>query len=136
MRSMKIFCAMPSNCRHKTLYCPRCADALRVFADPVLPQDIQLRRCRHCDGIWLNRGQMRRYKEYKQKTRRQKMGKEGIAAKLPEVYADPKAWVVTGTKGIFAYPRGEEADDDVVEKSLGGAVKLVLQSLVRMILGI
>ena len=44
------------------------------------------------------------------------MGKDVIAAKLPEVYANPKAWVVTGTKGIFAYPRGEAADNDVVEK--------------------
>ena len=101
-----------------------------------MPQDIQLQRCRHCDGIWLNRGQLRRYKDFQQKTRRQKMGKDAIAAKLPEVYADPKAWVVTGTKGIFAYPRGEEANDDVVARSLGGAAKLILQSLVRMILGI
>ena len=120
----------------KTLYCPRCADELHVFADPILPPDVQLQRCRHCDGIWLNRGQLRRYKNYQQKTRQQKMGSEAIAAKLPEVYADPKAWVVTGTKGIFAYPRGEEANDDVVAKSLGDAAKLILQSLARMILGI
>jgi Zn-finger nucleic acid-binding protein len=46
----------------KTLYCPRCADELDRFADPILPKEIQLRRCRHCDGSWLNRGQFRRYK--------------------------------------------------------------------------
>ena len=120
----------------KTLYCPRCADELRVFADPILPPDIVLQRCRHCDGIWLNRGQLRRYKDYQQKTRQQKMGSTAIAAKLLQVYADPKAWVVTGTKGIFAYPRGKEADDDVVEESLGAAVKIILPSLARMILGI
>jgi Zn-finger nucleic acid-binding protein len=126
----------PIKLPQKTIYCPRCADELRVFADPILPQDIQLQRCRHCDGIWLNRGQLRRYKDFQQKTRLQKMGKDAIAAKLPEVYANPKAWVVTGTKGIFAYPRGEEANDDVVARSLGDVVKLILQSLVRMILGI
>jgi Zn-finger nucleic acid-binding protein len=120
----------------KTLYCPRCADELHVFADPILPPEVQLQRCRHCDGIWLNRGQLRLYKEYQQKTRRQKLGADAIAVKLPEIYADPKAWVVTGTNGIFAYPRGVEANEEVVEKSIGGAVKLVLESLVRMVLGI
>ncbi len=120
----------------KTLYCPRCADELRIFADPILPKEIQLFRCRHCDGIWLNRGQFQRYKKYQKGTRAAKMGKEKVAAKLPEVYADPKSWVVTGTKGIYAYPRGEEENDDLVGKSFGGGAKLVLQSLVRMILGI
>ena len=120
----------------KTLYCPRCADTLDLFADPILPQDIELRRCRHCDGIWLNRGQFRRYKEYQKNTRAKKMGGAKWVAALPRVYADPKSWVVTGTKGIFAYPRGGEENDDLVGKSLADAARVVLQSLMRMILGI
>lgn len=120
----------------KTLYCPRCADALHVFADPILPKDIQLLRCRHCDGIWLNRGQFHRYKDFQKGTRSVKMGKEAIVAKLPEAIANPKSWVLTGTKGIYAYPSGEEERDDLLGKSLGDSAKLVLQSLVRMILGI
>lgn len=119
----------------KTLYCPRCADELRQFADPVLPQEIRLWRCRHCDGIWLNRGQFRRYKDYQKRTRAAKMGRKKIAAKLSGVYADPKSWVVTGTGGIYAYPRGED-EDDLIGKSFGDAAKLVLLSLVRMIFGI
>lgn len=120
----------------KTLYCPRCADELRVFADPVLPKEIQLERCRHCDGIWLNRGQFHRYKDFQKATRAEKMPMETIAAKLPEVYANPKSWVVTGTKGIFAYPRGEEEGEELIGKSFTAAAKLVLQSLVRMVLGV
>jgi Zn-finger nucleic acid-binding protein len=120
----------------KTLYCPRCADELHVFADPILPKDIQLLRCRHCDGIWLNRGQFHRYKDFQMSTRAAKMEKEAIVYMLPEVYANPKSWVVTGTKGIYAYPRGEEEEEPSVKESLGNAVKLILQSLVRMILGI
>jgi hypothetical protein len=66
-----------------------------------------------------------------------KMSEERIVAKLPEVYANPNSWVVTGTKGIYAYPRGEEDDSAVlVAKSFGSAAQLVLQSLVRMILEI
>jgi Zn-finger nucleic acid-binding protein len=120
----------------KTMYCPRCADELAVFADPILPADIQLCRCRHCDGLWLNRGQFRRYKEYQRNTRQRKMPAAKIAAKLPEVYADPNYWVVTGTKGIFAYPRGVEADQDAADASIKGAAKLALKNLFRMILGI
>ena len=87
---MKICCATGSSCRKKTLYCPRCADELQIFADPILPKEIQLRRCRHCDGIWLNRGQFRRYKNYQRGTRasRRWATKKSIA-KLPQVYADP-----------------------------------------------
>jgi Zn-finger nucleic acid-binding protein len=120
----------------KTLYCPRCADELNIFADPILPAEIQLRRCRHCDGIWLNRGQFQRYKNYQKSARKQKMGGEEVIARLPDVYADTKSWVVTGTKGIFAYPRGGEENQEVVQTSLANAAKLVLQSLARMILGI
>ena len=120
----------------KTLYCPRCADELAVFADPILPKDIQLQRCRHCDGLWLNRGQFRRYKEYQQGTRKKKMSGAKIAAKVPEVYADPKSWVVTGTKGIFAYPRGDDANEELADASLKGAMKSALQSFIRMVVGV
>lgn len=120
----------------KTLCCPRCADELDIFADPILPKEIQLRRCRHCDGLWLNRGQFRRYKEYQKSTRLKKMSGEKFAAKLPQVYADPKSWVMTGTQGIFAYPRCAEEDDELPDQSIKGAVKLVLQTLARMILGV
>jgi Zn-finger nucleic acid-binding protein len=119
----------------KTLYCPRCADELALFADPILPKEIQLRRCRHCDGLWLNRGQFRGYKEYQQSTRLRKMSDAKIVAKLPQIYADPSSWVVTGTSGIFAYPRGTDEDDDLADQSITGAAKLVLQSLARLILG-
>lgn len=120
----------------KTLYCPRCADELAIFADPMLPADIELQRCRHCDGIWLNRGQFRRYKNFQKKVRREKMGKEEIVAKIPEVYADTSSWVTTGSRGIFAYPRGREENFDIVPTSFADAAKLVLRSLARMVLGI
>ena len=120
---------------NKTLYCPRCADELAVFADPVLPKDIQLRRCRHCDGLWLNRGQFRRYKEFQQGTRRRRMAGAKLVAKLPEVYADPKSWVVTGTKGIFAYPQGSDTSEESTDASITDAMTSALQSFLRMVVG-
>jgi hypothetical protein len=64
------------------------------------------------------------------------MGAEAIVREIPEVYQNPKSWVVTGTKGIFAYPQGIEESHETVRDTLSGACKLVLQSLVRMVLGI
>ena len=134
---MKISYAKRCCCRKRHSTARAAPTRCRYLPDPILPKEIQLQRCRHCDGIWLNRGQFHRYKDYQRGTRAVKMSEEKIVAKLPEVYANPKSWVVTGTKGIYAYPRGEEDDGaDLVAKSFGSTAKLVLQSLVRMILGI
>ena len=64
------------------------------------------------------------------------MDKPTIVRKLPEAMADPKAWVLTGTKGIYAYPRREEQRDETVKQSLAGAAKLIVETLVRAILGL
>jgi len=75
------------------------------FRRPILPKDIQLHRCPRCDGIWLNRGQFRRYKEFQKHTRARKLGAAAAVAKLPAAYQNPKSWIVTGTKGIFLSAR-------------------------------
>ena len=64
------------------------------------------------------------------------MGAAAVVRKIPEVYQDPKSWVVTGTQGMFAYPQRLESDKGPIEETLGGAFRLVLQTLVRMALGI
>jgi len=120
----------------KTLYCPRCTARLLLPNDPTLPADLQLRRCMKCDGIWLNRGQFTKFKAQQQKVRTSKLGAEIHEQKLLEVMQDPKAWVVTGTQGMFAYPRGEEENVDTIQDSVKNAAKLVLQTLARMLIGI
>ena len=126
----------PAEPMKKTLYCPRCTARLQTCRDPLLPEDLQFQRCQRCDGIWLNRGQFSRYKGYQKKTRREKMGAETIVQKIPEMYQNSKSWVVTGTQGIFAFPQGAEEKERAVESTLGGAFRLILQTLVRMALGI
>jgi Zn-finger nucleic acid-binding protein len=126
----------PVGLTRAALYCPRCTGKLAVFNDPLLPKEVQLQRCTRCEGIWLNRGQLGRYKTYQKKTRQRKMGTAAIARKIPEVYQNPKSWVVTGTQGMFAHPRGIEDDKGPIEDTLGGAFRLILQTLVRMALGL
>lgn len=128
--------ATPAEQVSKTLYCPRCTGKLTGLKEALLPADIVLQRCVRCDGIWLNRGQMTRYKNYQKSTRLHKMGVASAIQKLPEACQNPKSWVLTGTNGMFAYPQGIEADREAAPQSVGGAFKFILQTLVRMVLGI
>ena len=120
----------------KMLYCPRCTAKLQSCKDPLLPKDLQLKRCWRCDGIWLNRGELKRYKKLQRKTRVDKLGAEAVVHKIPEVYQNPKSWVVTGTQGMFVYPQGAAEEKQTMGETLAGAAKLILQTLVRMVLGI
>jgi Zn-finger nucleic acid-binding protein len=121
----------------KRLYCPRCTAALTAPKEPLLSPDLQLRRCPKCDGIWLNRGQFSNYKRHQRRVREEKLEPDAIVGKIDEIYHDPKHWVVTGTQGMFAYPRGmEEENTEAVENTVSGGFKIVLQTLVRMLLGI
>jgi Zn-finger nucleic acid-binding protein len=121
----------------KKLYCPRCTAALATPREPLLSPDLQLRRCPKCDGIWLNRGQFSKYKRHQKRVREEKLGPEAIVAKIDEMYQDPKHWIVTGTKGMFAYPGGvEEESKESIENTFRGGFKIALQALVRLVLGI
>ena len=124
----------PVPLEEKTLYCPRCRDRLRVFQDPLLPSDIHLQRCRRCDGIWLNRGQFNRFKQFQKKTREEKLGPEETLRKLVHAYQNPESWVTTGVRGIYAYPQAEAESDPWPSLTLKGALSLILQTLLRLVL--
>lgn len=120
----------------RTIYCPRCTGALGLFKEPLLPADIRLMRCMHCDGIWLNRGEFGRYKRFQKKTQRTRLAPEEMIQKLPDALDNPKSWVVTGTQGMLAYPQGYSDEKATLKDTLTNATKLVLQALVRLAIGI
>ncbi len=120
----------------KPLYCPRCTAELHTLKEPLLPREIILQRCLRCDGIWLNRGQLTQYKQYQQSTRSKNMPAEAVTEKLPEAFQNPKAWVVTGSGGMFAYPQGLASADEAVAATARGAFKFILRTLVSMLLGV
>ena len=122
--------------KKKILYCPRCTARLATLTEPLLDPKIQWQRCPKCDGIWLNRGQFSRYKNFQRRTKSDNTGGVALVEKLPDLYQDPKSWVVTGTQGMFAYPRGIEESDATIDNTLGGTLKVMLQALMRMVLGI
>ena len=52
----------PSPVRTELVGCPRCHARMQRLRDPTLPQDACIERCPNCDGMWLNRGELRRFK--------------------------------------------------------------------------
>jgi Zn-finger nucleic acid-binding protein len=126
----------PVQLPRRTLYCPRCTAPLQECKDPALPADLLFERCLRCEGIWLNRGELIRYKDHQRKVQLKKLGTEAIIQKLPEVYENPQSWVVKGTQGMMAYPRTVDDSGEDLKPSLRGALATILQALVRAALGI
>ena len=120
----------------RELFCPRCTAKLIAARDPSLPADLRLRRCFKCEGIWLNRGQLVQFKTHQSSLRQKNLGNEALANRVSTVMQDPQSWVVTGTKGMFAYPQGVEENAEAIGDSLKNAAKLILQALARMLVGV
>jgi len=116
------------------LFCPRCTARMAAVNEPSLGADVQFQRCFKCDAIWLNRGQFTRYKKHQEKVRSKNMGARTAAKKLAETDDDANSWVITGTKGMFVYPAGEETIKSGSD-SLTNLVETVLQKLLRMVSG-
>jgi hypothetical protein len=64
------------------------------------------------------------------------MGEAALIRRIGAVYQDPKSWVVTGNNGMFVHPRSLVQDEDSLGETLSGGVKLALQMLDRMVLGL
>jgi len=123
---------MPLGLMKKELFCPRCTARMSAVKESSLGPDVQFQRCFKCDAIWLNRGQFTRYKNHQEKVRSKNMGAKTTGKKLTKTDGDEKSSVVTGTKGMFAYPPGEETIETGSD-SLTNIVETVLQKLLRMV---
>jgi Zn-finger nucleic acid-binding protein len=123
---------MPVALAKKELFCPRCTARMSVVNEPSLRADVQFQRCFKCEGIWLNRGEFTRFKKHQDKVRSKNLGAKITPKKLVKTDGDEKSWVVTGTKGMFAYPAGEETIESRGD-SLGNVAEIVLRKLLRMV---
>jgi len=52
--------------------CPRCNMELRLFKDPALSRDILIFRCHNCSGLWLNCGELKKYKKHREESAKRK----------------------------------------------------------------
>lgn len=46
------------------LNCPKDNQPLVAITDPSIPENTHIGRCRQCEGIWMNRGELAKYKEH------------------------------------------------------------------------
>jgi Zn-finger nucleic acid-binding protein len=118
------------------LYCPRCTAPLQECRDPALPAELLFERCLRCEGIWLNCGELTRYKGHQRKIQLKNLGVDAFIQKIPEVYEDPKFWVVKGTQGMMAYPGSSDDAGQNLKPKMVGAMGAILQALLRAALGI
>ena len=84
-------------CRPPTAAAPRPATAraarspLRPFRDPALPADARIERCPVCDGMWLNRGELRAHQTPRASTRHPAQA-EALAQRRPASTATEHEW--------------------------------------------
>lgn len=128
--------AAPANAQ---LECPRCRAPMRRFRDPVLPQDARIERCPNCDGMWLNRGELRRVKG---------LGvTPGVASKTisdaeldrlaQQTNRDRKALPTVSTlAGAFDAPQDLADADDVGGELTSGVAWLIVRVALRLLLHI
>ena len=112
--------------------CPRCTAPLQRFRDPMLPHDAHIERCRVCDGMWVNRGELSRLKA--------RTPPSHAPANLDQLAAS----IGTGTSwsrvanldaATYAHDVEREAAPDVRATIASAGPWIVLQSLLRLLLG-
>jgi len=116
--------------------CPRCRARLHAFRDPALPRDARIERCPNCEGLWLNRGELRRIK-----------GAPVIRAYSPPKFDDAEldrlvqnirdpqtAPTVTNLDAAWQNSGDPPAADDSLRALASGAGWLVLRAALRLLL--
>lgn len=123
------------------LECPRCRARMRRFRDPMLPEDARIERCPNCDGMWLNRGELRRLKD---RNARQlpppvTVPDSELNRLATHAAGDPRSWPsVSHLDDAFeARANDPEADADAVRHELAAGVGwLILRAALALLLPI
>ncbi len=115
--------------------CPRCRINLEQFKDPTLPKDSQIMRCKCCNGLWLNRGELVRYGNHKESIlSSQKRSSPTHIPVVPgeeRIEAAKRLGSVLNVKPAEEPPRYELVDDEEGLKEDVAAI--ILQILLRLI---
>ncbi len=127
------------------LQCPRCSARMFRLRDPSLPADSRIERCPNCDGMWLNRGELRSFKErgapaagvHAGPAANALMNEAGLD-RLTQQTLDPKSWPTVSTLDQ-AFENNAPAEDDAEEARealKSSAVWLVARTALRLLLHI
>lgn len=117
------------------LLCPMCRLTLEAFSDPTIPRDSQILRCKCCNGLWLNRGELEKYGNHKETIlgAHKRSSPTYIAAESGEtrIEAAKRLGSAINLKAAEEPPEYELIDD---EESLKEDIKAIaLQILIKLI---
>ena len=126
----------PTPVENRQLECPRCRARLRQFRDPSLPRDAHIARCPNCDGVWLNRGELRRFKHRGVESRlREPHVTEKQLDKLAARAVPPSAAApVRGLANAFEATQPAPGARDVRNEILAGAAWMIARTVLRLLL--
>jgi Zn-finger nucleic acid-binding protein len=116
--------------------CPRCSVALQRFVDPLLPDDVRIERCRMCEGMWLNRGELRRFKARDAREPRPRSLDDDRVRLLAERLAGSERWATVANLDRAAAPATEadHAEEGIAGGLMRGVGWIALRALLRLLL--
>lgn len=114
--------------------CPRCRCALQPFRDPMLPPDAGIERCRVCEGMWMNRGELTRAKQRTPPT--PTPPRSDTIGQLAAAYASSTEWskVANLDAATYASDDDEAPPESVSDAVWSAAPWVVLRTLLYLLL--
>lgn len=127
----------PSEPISGSLLCPRCRARMQPFHDRTLPADARIERCPSCDGMWLNRGELRRFKNRAASLpARHSLSDDQVDRLALDASANLKTTPVRNLGATFDAPPPEADTTDVSRELLGSAAWLIARAALRLLLHI
>ena len=118
-----------------TLHCPRCRARLTPLRDPALPADARVERCLNCEGLWLNRGELRRLKVRGGRARDTGPAVDAAGADRLAHDLGSDSWpTVRNLDSAMTTTAADDTDDTAAAEILKGAAWLILRALLRLLL--
>lgn len=114
--------------------CPRCGIPLKPFRDPTLPPDTRIERCRRCDGMWFNRGELGRTKSATGRRRVRPTDAQAFDQIVRSCGATATWAKVPDLDAAMRYSPARDEDPEPTEKELWSTAGwLILRSLLRLL---
>lgn len=115
------------------LRCPRCRAPMRHFRDSTLPPDARIERCPNCEGMWLNRGELRRLRGRARPRRGGRAADAAAVDRLTQAASDPRAWPTV--PDLAGAVHGTGPADEEPDPALGPLIAgVIIRALIRLLL--
>lgn len=117
------------------LRCPRCRARMAAFHDAALPTDACITRCLNCEGMWFNRGELRRFKRHAAPSAPQATLSPAEIERLGGAVGDPNAWSTVGNlDAAMAAAPPPDSSEEVRAQLMSGAAWMIARAALGLLL--